>query len=372
MSGCCEKKRECAKEFSENVQSCCCEDRPAFALNSIETPAGKSWRIKGDWSLSDWIGALRMRLGIGRMGYDIKPGVYAMGSSTANSPVMVTSNYKLTFDHLRRALKGLDAWILVIDTKGINVWCAAGKGTFGSSELIEKIESCKLKDIISHRMLIIPQLGAPGIAAHEVRKTSGFKVVYGPVRAIDIPTFLATGMKATKEMRTVGFNLSDRLAVVPVEVVHWSKWLLALFVTCALAAALGAGDYGLAGLGKSAERLFIAFLGGVLLGPVLFPWLPGRAFSVKGTFAGILALVAMALSGLLPARNLASILQSGGWILITLGMASFLMLAYTGSSPYTSLSGTRIETRIGFALQSVAVILGLALLLSPLIAVKGV
>lgn len=371
MSLCCGTKCENTEEAAPATQSCCCEQKPSFALNSIETPAGKIWRIKGDWTLADWLGALRMRLAIGRMAYDIRPGVYAIGSPTADSPVMVSSNYKLSFDHLRRALKGLDAWILVIDTKGINVWCAAGKGTFGTSELIEKIENCKLKDMISHRMLIVPQLGAPGIAAHDVGKATGFKVIYGPVRATDIPAFLNAGMKATREMRAVGFNLLDRLAVVPVEVVHWSKWLLVLFAACALAAALGAGDYGLAGLGKSAARLLIAFLGGVLLGPVLFPWLPGRAFAIKGAFSGLLALVIMTLSGLLPVGNLASILQSCGWLLITFATSSFLMLGYTGASPYTSQSGTHIETRLGFALQLAAVVIGLVLLLLPLITVKG-
>jgi hypothetical protein len=306
-----------------------------------------------------------MRLDIGRMAYAIEPGVYAIGNPDASSPVMVSGNYKLSFDHLRRALKGLDAWILALDTKGINVWCAAGKGTFGTCELLSKIESCKLKELVSHRTLILPQLGAPGVAAYEVAKASGFKAVYGPVRAADIPAFMAAGMKASKEMRAVEFKFMDRLAVVPVEVVHWSKWLLGLFAVAALAAAVGAGDYGLAGFAKSAARLFLAFFCGVVLGPLLFFWLPGRAFAVKGVFAGLIALGAMALAGLLPLTGATACLQSAGWALASLGMASFLMLAYTGSSPFTSLSGTRIETRIGFAFQAAAIVAGVALLLLP-------
>jgi len=371
MSNCRGTKCGCAETPVAPTQSCCCDGMPPFALDSIATPAGSAWRAGNDWTLSEWLGALRMRLDIGRMAYAIEPGVYAVGKPSADSPVMVSGNYKLSFDHLRRALKGLDAWILAIDTKGINVWCAAGKGTFGTCELISKVESCKLKDIVSHRTLIVPQLGAPGVAAHEVAKATGFKVVYGPVRAAEIPAFMAAGMKASKPMRTVEFNLLDRLAVIPVEVVHWSKWLLALFAVSALAMAVGAGDYGLAGFAKSATRLMIAFVFGVVLGPILFHWLPGRAFAIKGVFAGIIAIAAMALVGLLPLNGLANALQSGGWTLISLGMASFMMLAYTGSSPYTSLSGTRIETRIGFAFQSVAVVIGLTLLLLPLIIGKG-
>jgi len=371
MSNCCGTKCGCSETPVEPAQSCCCEAKPSFALDSLATPVGNAWRASNAWTLSDWLGALRMRLDIGRMAYAITPGVYAVGNPSPDSPVLVSGNYKLTFDHLRRALKGMNAWILAIDTKGINVWCAAGKGTFGTCELIGKIESCKLKEIVSHRTLILPQLGAPGVAAHEVSKATGFKVVYGPVRAIDIPSFMEDGMKADKAMRTVEFNLLDRLAVIPVEVVHWSKWLLALFAVAAIAMALGAGDYGLAGFAKSAARLLLAFVFGVVLGPVLFNWLPGRAFAVKGFFAGVLGIAAMALFGLLPLNGLVNILQSAGWMLITLGMASFLMLAYTGSSPFTSLSGTRIETRIGFAFQSAGVVLGLVLLLLPLILGKG-
>jgi CO dehydrogenase/acetyl-CoA synthase gamma subunit (corrinoid Fe-S protein) len=90
----------------------------------------------------------------------------------------------MTFDRLRSTLSGLDAWVIVLDTKGINVWCAAGKGTFGTTELINRIKKVRLSEIVSHRTIILPQLGAPGVAAHEVQKKYRFKSVYGPVRAM--------------------------------------------------------------------------------------------------------------------------------------------------------------------------------------------
>jgi CO dehydrogenase/acetyl-CoA synthase gamma subunit (corrinoid Fe-S protein) len=76
-----------------------------------------------------------MRWGIGRHRYRIEPGLYAVGTPGSDSPVLVTANYKMSFDALRRELGGLDAWILVLETDGINVWCAAGKGTFGTEEV---------------------------------------------------------------------------------------------------------------------------------------------------------------------------------------------------------------------------------------------
>ena len=111
----------------------------------------------------------------------------ALGRPTDASPVFASANYKLSFDALRASLKGRDAWLLVLDTKGINVWCAAGKGTFGTLELVRSIAETELDKIVGHRTVIVPQLGAPGVSAHRVKFYSGFNVVYGPARAEDIP-----------------------------------------------------------------------------------------------------------------------------------------------------------------------------------------
>ena len=62
-------------------------------------------------------------------------------------------------------------------------------------------------------------LGAPGVAAHQVKKRSGFKVEYGPVRAADLPEYLKNH-QATPEMRRVAFTLRDRLVLIPVELVY--------------------------------------------------------------------------------------------------------------------------------------------------------
>ena len=76
-----------------------------------------------------------MRWGLGRMRYSIAPGLYAIGNPTGKSPVLVTANYKMTFDIVRRDMRGHDAWLLVLDTLGINVWCAAGRSEEHTSEL---------------------------------------------------------------------------------------------------------------------------------------------------------------------------------------------------------------------------------------------
>jgi acetyl-CoA decarbonylase/synthase complex subunit gamma len=271
--------------------------------------------------------------------------------------VLVTANYKLTVDVLRRELGGRDLWILVLDTANVNVWCAAGKGTFGTEEVVRRIEATRLSERVTRRRLILPQLGAPGVAAHEVKKRSGFDVVYGPVRAADLPAFLDSGEQATLEMRHVTFPLLDRLVLTPVELQHsfFPVFLLALLVL--LAPAIwhglpdGVGEFGLRGL----LATLIGWLGGCVLGPALLPWLPGRAFWVKGIWLGValalvLALVGVA-KGTIPA--LGGVLWLGGGV-------SFLLMNFTGCTTFTSLSGAKTELR-ALPGQIAGVVIGLVL-----------
>ena len=137
-------------------------------------------------SFSDFMGSAMVRCGIKRNNYRVNPGLYAVGSPGRESDVFVTSNYKLSFDSLRKSLASVNGWILVLDTNGVNVWCAAGKGTFSTKELVSRIKSVSLDKVVSHKRLILPQLGATGVAAYKVKEESGFNVHYGPVRAADI------------------------------------------------------------------------------------------------------------------------------------------------------------------------------------------
>ena len=167
--------------------------------------------------MADKWGAVRSRLGSYRMRSIVEPGLYGLGAPGIDSPVFASANYKLSFDVLRRALAGTSCWILVLDTKGINVWCAAGKGTFGTEELVERIQKSRLDEVVRHRAIVLPQLGAPGVQAHVVEKQTGFRVRFGPIRAADIPAYLAAGFKATPEMRRARFPLRDRLVLTPME-----------------------------------------------------------------------------------------------------------------------------------------------------------
>ena len=133
-------------------------------------------QVDHKWSFRDYLGAFLARTTSTRNDYTVSPGLYALGKPDKDSEVLVTANYKLTFDKLRKYLEKRNVWILVLDTKGINVWCAAGKGTFATTELIKKIQTSGLNLLVKHRRIIVPQLGAVGVAAHEVKSKTGFRV----------------------------------------------------------------------------------------------------------------------------------------------------------------------------------------------------
>ena len=174
-------------------------------------------------TFADWLGTARVRCGIKRENYMVDPGLYAFGSPDSESEILVTSNYKLSFDSLRACLKEKSFWILVLDTQGINVWCAAGKGTFGTAELVSKIMSCSLHRLVKHRCLIVPQLGASGISAYETREKTDFKVIFGPVDCRNLLEFINNGKKSNEAMRTKTFTIADRLTLIPIELLHYIK-----------------------------------------------------------------------------------------------------------------------------------------------------
>jgi len=315
--------------------------------------------------LTDHVGTWKARWGIGRMRYLVFPRLYALGEPTADSPVLVSANYKMSFDRLRSQLTGIDAWILVLDTQGVNVWCAAGKGTFGTDEIVRQVEATRLAEVVSHRTLIVPQLGAPGVAAHEVKRRSRFRVVYGPVRASDLPRFLEAGMKATPEMRQVRFPFRDRMAVAPVELIIWGKYMLLIAACFFLLAGLGADGFSwgrATTMGSQSALAFVATcVGAIVLTPALLPWLPGRAFAVKGGCLGLAVVAGIAAYVWRHPQMIDSWSVATAWCLLIPAIASFLAMNYTGASTYTSLSGVRLEVRLAAPIQ-IACAIGAAIL----------
>jgi len=292
----------------------------------LPTTSTLTWQNRLDHLLARW--------GWRRGEHRVAPGLYALGNPTPDSGVFVTANYTLSFDALRAALRGHDTYILVLDTLGINVWCAAGKGTFGTAELVRRVAATHLAEVVRHRTLVLPQLGAPGIVAHEVKKRSGFRVEYGPVRAADLPAYLQT-RQATPEMRRVRFNLADRAVLIPVELVGV---LLPLLVAAVILRFLS-GWFGV-------WAAVAAVLAGVVLFPLLLPWIPTREFSTKGFLLGGAVAAPFALAMLLGAPGGIGYHEIGGAFAYLLAMppvTAYLALNFTGATPFTSRTGVKRE-----------------------------
>ncbi len=328
-------------------------------------------KATSELSRTDQIGAIKVRLGVRRNQYTVKPGLYALGVPDPSSPVLVTANYKLSFDTLRSHLKGLDLWIMVLDTKGINVWCAAGKGTFGTNELVRRIKATRLEEVVIHHNLILPQLGAPGVKGFEVTKATGFKVVYGPIRAADIPAYLANGMQATDEMRKVTFTLKERLMVVPVEIHYAIKLLPALFVLLLLFNIIKPTQTGFENgmawaliLKVSFFQLIphaVAFLLGTIGIAALLPYIPGKSFSLKGVLLGALwALFVVRYATVFSYPDSHLVVWAHGLIAATI--TSFFSLNFTGSTTFTSPSGVQKETVIAIPIMAITTLCGVAML----------
>jgi len=328
---------------------------PGF-VGWLKTAAGPVAQVATELTFRDHLGACQVRWGFRRMSYLVPPGLYALGTPTGEAAMVVTCNYKMTFDLVRRVLHGRNVWLLVLETHGVNVWCAAGKGTFGTRELVRRLKATRLAEIVGHRRLLLPILGAPGVAAHEVSKQTGFAVSYATLRAEDLPAYLDNKMTTTPAMRAVTFTWYERLVLIPVELVMAARTTLIVGCVLYIVGALAGGR-------TASLTLSLAYLGavltGVALGPLLLPWLPGKSFAGKGAIAGV-------------AWVLVCYLMAGGssWgvptttaaFLALPAVSAYYTLNFTGCTVYTSRSGVKKEMRLGLPLMGGAIAVSLILL----------
>lgn len=287
----------------------------------------------------------------------VPAGLYAIGSPGHDDPVVVTANFKMSFDLVREALAGRNIWLLVLETYGINVWCAAGKGSFGTDELVKRIGATGIAGMVTHRKIILPILGAPGVAAHEVKKRTGFTVQYAAIRAKDLPEFLDGGMTTTPAMKELTFTIRERLALIPVEIVIALKPTAVVGVILFLLMVV----FSNVNTGFSALMAYLgAVFFGIAIGPLLLPWIPGKSFAFKGTLIGLLWYAALIL-----------VLNGSDWgpfaklsaLFAIPAISAFYTLNFTGCTTFTSRSGVKKEIQLSFPIMSGALIISALLLL---------
>ncbi|NOY55861.1 MAG: 4Fe-4S dicluster domain-containing protein [Actinobacteria bacterium] len=206
-----------------------------------------------------------------------KTGLFPIGDPDRSSPVIVTGNYTLTVRRVSKALQGEDVWLLVTDSRGINVWCAAGGGHLTHHDVIAAVRTSQVADRVDHQELILPQLSATGVERNRVEEATGWHATWGPVHATDLPAFLRRGRHAVREERAVRFPMSDRLQMA----VMWTApmvpilWLILWAISGPLPAVVGA---------VAITAIVLGLFAGM-------PWLPLR------THRGLLVYGGLALAG---------------------------------------------------------------------------
>lgn len=140
-------------------------------------------------------------------------GLRRVGQPHRRSPVLVTCNFHLTVERLTTTLRegGVDAWLLIADSKGVNVWCAAGAGELDTGSVVSVVKTSRIADEVDHRTLILPPLAAPSVRVDELRRRTGWKSRWGPVRAGDLPRYLAGPWLRDEPMRRVTYDPAERL-----------------------------------------------------------------------------------------------------------------------------------------------------------------
>lgn len=141
--------------------------------------------------------------------YPEPTGLYKIGNPSDKSPVLVTGNYELTIRRVAAELTSMDCWLLVCDSRGINIWCSASAGLFKTADIVTAIKATGLATKVSHKEIILPQLCAADIFPQQIYNETGFSARFGPVSCKHISTYLAD--PKNKDIRKATFGIKERI-----------------------------------------------------------------------------------------------------------------------------------------------------------------
>jgi hypothetical protein len=143
--------------------------------------------------------------------FPCEPDTVLIGNPDKSSPVLVTCNFDYTVRHLKDYLEKeqLDCFLLVVNTKGTNVWCAAAEGIFTTDTVLSHLKVYNVGKLVNHHQLILPQLSVAGVKRKEL-KEHGWEGIYGPVYFADLKEFLNNGLTKNKDMQALEYGYWER------------------------------------------------------------------------------------------------------------------------------------------------------------------
>ena len=143
--------------------------------------------------------------------FPCEPDTVLIGNPDKSSPVLVTCNFDYTVRHLKDYLgkEQLDCFLLVVNTKGTNVWCAAAEGIFTTDTVLSHLKVYNVGELVNHHQLILPQLSVAGVKRKEL-KEHGWEGIYGPVYFADLKEFLNNGLTKNKDMQALEYGYWER------------------------------------------------------------------------------------------------------------------------------------------------------------------
>jgi len=307
--------------------------------NPLPEPAA----LSAGWGLSDWVENFFLWLSSHLLKVQFRPGLYRIGRPGPEAPLLATSNYRLTVNLVRKHLAGRDAWLLIADTRGVNVWCSAGEGTFSAREIAVTLAASQAERRLTRREMILPKLCLNGVNRREVKERSGFRGLIGPVYARDLPAYLDHDLEKTPAMEQVHFNFWDRMWIgVPFT-------LLLVLVPGVLALGLGRWI-------RPTLPLWFALAG--MLIAASYTWLPTRRHLVKGLILGALLAAGAVIYLLQQHAPGLSIARSA---ILLLALELFVTADFSGSTPVSNRTLVEQEFKWIYIILVILIVLYFAL-----------
>jgi len=121
----------------------------------------------------------------------VQPGVYEINDPKEDSPVMVTTNFSITYFSVANEVDGSGnpGWLLVADAEGMSVLTAWAAGKFDAERIAKAVKTNDMENKVSHRKLVIP--GHVSVLLGELEEElPGWEILVGPREAVDLPAYL--------------------------------------------------------------------------------------------------------------------------------------------------------------------------------------